>query len=107
MGLFRAHVQPARARVGLGHIRGDAFAFSVENVDSAPYYGSPSSLTMPRSVAGSSHRPVTSRCGCQLRMNEKNVQKSVSEVGKPEGWSFSVVQTSHWLSTAALAASRL
>lgn len=39
-------------------------------------------------------------------MNEKNVQKSVSELGKPEGGVFSVVHSSHWLSTADLAASR-
>lgn len=70
-------------------------------------YGNPSSLTIARSVACSSHLPVVSRCGWQRRMYSANVQKSVSELGKPEGWSFSVVQSSHWLSTASRAAARL
>jgi len=70
-------------------------------------YGNPSSVIIVRSVASASHLPVVSRCGWQRRMYSANVRKSVSEVGKPEGWSFSVVQSSHWLSTAARAAARL
>lgn len=70
-------------------------------------YGSLSSLIIDRRVDRSTHLPVTSRWGCHVHMYSANVQKSVSGVGKPEGWSFSVVQMSHWLSTAALAASRL
>lgn len=70
-------------------------------------YGNPSASIIARSVACSSHRPVVSRYGWQRRMYSANVQKSVSELGKPEGWSFSVVHSSHWLSTADRAASRL
>ena len=63
-----------------------AEVFDAAAVISPWAYGCPSASIIVRSVACSSHLPVSSRWGCQLRMNEKNVQKSVSEAGKPEGW---------------------
>jgi len=91
---------------GQGQQLGSRQAIDCSHACIAPHHGNPSALIIARSVACSSHLPVVSRWGCQLRMNEKNVQKSVSVLGKPEGWFFSVVHSSHWLSTADLAASR-